>query len=114
MLVAGQPEQGTTDQRSGSEIERKLSIESRQSFRFSFTLVLMERAEVDKRHGKQSRLEDQLLRLTILELKNGSQRLVPAHNQIERARESFRVEFAFQTYRKRNVVRRILRIELIE
>ena len=113
--VGGEPQQRGADQRAGREVEGGAPGRPRATSSASASRAVSGRAERSiPVSGDPEAREDPLDRPTVVLAEGGAQRLVPAHDLVDRPLEGARVQRPPQAQGRAHVERRVARLHAVE
>ncbi|OEZ49229.1 hypothetical protein DUGA6_62980 [Duganella sp. HH105] len=114
MLGLGQAQQARPDQRAVGQVERRLRLVLHQPLRLGLALRLRQVRQVLRFQRQFQHRRDHLHRRAVHAAEAGAQRLVPAHDLVDRAPQGRHVQRADQAYRQRNVIKPAARLQLVD
>ncbi|OEZ49779.1 hypothetical protein DUGA6_62640 [Duganella sp. HH105] len=114
VLRVAQTQQARADQWAGGQVERCLRLVLYQPLRLGIALRMRQVRQIGRlQHQLQCRC-DHLHRRAVHAGKAGTQGFVAAHDLVQRALQRRHVELSVQADRRRNIVERAARLELVE
>ncbi len=114
MVFATCPQQGHAEQGSLGEIERLTGFFIGQAQDFLLTLFNRKTLQVDFRHRQRPTGTDNLNGLSVHGGESGAQGLVPANDFIDAILQSLNIQRTFEANRRRDIIKRTIRLELIQ
>ncbi|OEZ95777.1 hypothetical protein DUGA2_64460 [Duganella sp. HH101] len=114
VLRLAQTQQARTDQRTGGQVERCLRLVLHQPLRLGIALRMRQVRQIGRLQRQLQFRCDHLHRRAVHAGKAGTQGFMAAYDLVQCTLKGRHVELSIQTDRRRNIVERAARLELVE